>query len=423
MESEESAEAYVLSRAVEEPLEATFELGENIKDTSSKMGRPVILGILGNIIFLTILLPSIYYIFSPLVDALRGNSELTTAILLQSLLMGIVIIFLLSITVTSTIYLVQIYKFNSFLFQRYSLVTGLAASEIQEKDTKYKKYEGGVGKVEGKHVKNPIFAMLDLVEESMHELPQIVKLLRYSTYFINVSVLFVAIILLIRLAFSFDIFFVRTVYEIILGIICVVVFLPSLILLLESERSFVYLKTRHNIIDSVRFQEDISIPKGEDQLARLFKYLNENDPYVNSSYLEQNERFKEEVKIKGSSGDEHEFNAFFKGVNILKEKSVALDMPMGRFAVFIRVYKDDITMDSLSEFREAVLDVCKKDETFPLRVIALQWEVKDLPDDVYEYVLENPILWKNTLTHIQIVAEDGEIYSFIPMMAYGEDTG
>jgi hypothetical protein len=110
-------------------------------------------------------------------------------------------------------------------------------------------------------------------------------------------------------------------------------------------------------------------------------------------------------------------------VNILKEKSVSLAMPMGRFAVFVRIYKDDITLDSLSKFREDVLDVCEKDDTFPLRVIALQWEVGDLTDDVYEYVLENPILWKNTPTHIQIVAEDAEIYSFIPMMAYGKGEG
>jgi hypothetical protein len=423
MESQESGDAFVLSRAVEEPLEATFELGENIQETSSKLGRPVILGILGNIIFLVLLLFSIYFVSSLLVDGLTGSTELTTVLLLQSLLMGIIIIFLISITVTSTIYLVQIYKFNNYLFQRYSLVTDLAVSEIPEKEPTEKKEEEASIKIEGKHVKNPIFAMMDLVEESMHELPQIVKLLRYSTYFINVSVLFVVIILVIRLALGLDIILMQTIYEIILGFICVVVLLPSLILLLDSERIFVYLKTRHSIIDSVRFQEDISILEGESQLARLFKYLTENDPYVNSSYLEQNERFQEDVKIKGDSGDEHEFNAYFKGVNILKEKSVALGMPMGRFAVFIRVYKDDITLDSLSELREAVLDVCEKDDTFALRVIALQWEVKELPDDVYEYALENPILWKNTLTHIQIVAEDGEVYSFIPMIAYGEDTG
>ncbi len=423
MESDEPGDAYVLSRAVEEPLEATFERGENIQDTSSKLGRPVILGILGNILFLILLLFSIYFVFSLLFDGLTGSTELTTALLLQSVLMGIVIIFLLSITVTSTIYLVQIYKFNNYLFHRYSLVTDLTESEIPEKEPTEKKEEEASVKIEGKHVKNPIFAMLDLVEESMHELPQIVRLLRYSTYFINVSVLFLVIILVIRLALGLDIIFMQTIYEIILGFICVVVFLPSLILLLDSERLFVYLKTRHSIIDSVRFQEDISIPDGENQLERLFKYLTENDPYVNSSYLEQNERFQEDVKIKGDSGDEHEFNAYLKGVNILKEKSVALGMPMGRFAVFIRVYKDDITLDSLTELREAVLDVCEKDDTFALRVIALQWEVKELPDDVYEYALENPIIWKNTLTHIQIVAEDAEVYSFIPMIAYGEDTG
>jgi hypothetical protein len=54
-----------------------------------------------------------------------------------------------------------------------------------------------------------------------------------------------------------------------------------------------------------------------------------------------------------------------------------------------------------------------------LRIIALQWKVGELKDDVYEFVLENPIEWKRMLTHIQIVAEDGEIYSFIPMLSYG----
>ncbi len=423
MDSEEPKNAFVLSRAVEEPLEATFELGENIQDASSKLGKPLVLGILGNIIFIVLLIPSIYYILSLLMDGLRGSTELTTALLLQSLLMGIVIIFLLSITVTSIIYLVQIYKFNSYLFQRYSIVTSLADSGIKEKETIVQKDEKMGLKNQGKYIKNPIFAMIDLVEESMHELPQIVRLLRYSTYFINVSVLFLVLILVIRLALGLDIFFMRTIYEIILGGLCVIVFLPSLIFLLDSERIFMYLKTRHSIIDSVRFQEDISVPEGENPLSRLFKYLIENDPYINSSHSEQNERFQEDVRIKGASSDEHEFDAYFKGVNILREKSVALGMPMGRFAVFIRVFKDEITVDSLSEFQKAALDVCGKDDTFPLRLIALLWKLKELPDDVYEYVLENPIHWKNTQTHIQIVSEDGDIYSFIPMLSYGEDSG
>ncbi|UCF09049.1 MAG: hypothetical protein JSW28_05030, partial [Thermoplasmata archaeon] len=60
MKSEASGSTYIISRAVEEPLEATFELGENIKDISSKASRPVILGLLGLALFVLFLVPSVY---------------------------------------------------------------------------------------------------------------------------------------------------------------------------------------------------------------------------------------------------------------------------------------------------------------------------------------------------------------------------
>ena len=69
---------------------------------------------------------------------------------------------------------------------------------------------------------------------------------------------------------------------------------------------------------------------------------------------------------------------------------------------------------------EAVVDVCQKDNVFPLRVIALQQQIEDLEEDVYDFVLENQISIGNALTPIQIVAEDGDIYSFIPMISYGK---
>jgi len=129
------------------------------------------------------------------------------------------------------------------------------------------------------------------------------------------------------------------------------------------------------------------------------------------------------MSLKGASGKTHKFDAVFVGSNVLKAGSVSFDMPMGRFGTFIRTFEGDIELASLQEFREAVIDVCKKDDILPLRVMALQLEIQDLPDEVYYFAIDKPILMKNTLTHVQVTAEDGKVYSFIPMVSYGKDIG
>jgi hypothetical protein len=96
-------------------------------------------------------------------------------------------------------------------------------------------------------------------------------------------------------------------------------------------------------------------------------------------------------------------------------------MPMGEFGVFIKVFKSRITLNKLQALRASVLDVCKKKDMFPLRIIALQWEVGELSDEAYNFVLENPIEFKKTLTHLQVAAEDVDVYSFIPIISYGKE--
>jgi hypothetical protein len=418
MKSDGSGSTYLVSRAVEEPLEATIELGENIQEVSSRLERPLRLGLSGNIVFIILLLPSIFSIISLIFRGILGDEELTTGSILYSLVIGVIIIFLIAITITSILYLVQIYKFNRCNLQSCCAVNNLTIAKLEDEQ----KSRSGEEKTKkgGKHLKNPIFAVLDLEEETMHVIPQIVKMLWFCTYFISVVVLFSISTLIMKLTFNLNLLFSVSIWELIFGIITTILFIPALILLVRLESDFRYIHTRHNIIDSIRFDKDIHVPQGENQLQRLLNYLTENDPYIKSSKLANKETFKEDVMIKGSSGHEHRFDAYFSGVNILKEKSVSLGMPMGKFAVFIKVFKDDIVLKDIKKLSETVKDVCIKEDIFPLRIIALQWTVKELPDDVYEYVLENPILMKNTLTHIEIVAEDGEVYSFIPMISYGE---
>jgi hypothetical protein len=264
---------------------------------------------------------------------------------------------------------------------------------------------------------------MDLEEESMHILPQIVKMLRFCVFFIVLTLSVLVLAIVSKLGFDHNLLFSMDMIRVGVGMVVVGNLLISLKLLMEAEYNFRYIHTRHKIIDSVRFAKDIRVPKGKTSLDRLIVHLKENDPYIGSLAVAEKKKFSKKIKLKGSDGSEHVFDAYMCGNNILKNKSVALGMPMGKFGVFIRVFKDEIGLSEIKRLIDEVVDICKLQNMFPLRIIALQWFISDLPDEVYEYVLDQPIIMKNTLTNVEIVAEDDEIYSFIPMISYGERLG
>ena len=424
MKLNSSGQSYSVSRAVEEPLEATFELGEDISKLSEGLRRPVRLGILGCIILILFLLPSIYYLSMQIYELYLGSIEVTTWAYWNITAFAFLIIILFSIITTTIVYLIQVNEFNTHLLQRYSLIIDFKDAK-PPKSKKIEEKSQSKSSLTRKHMKNPIYAMLDLVEESMHALPQIVKLVRFCTYFITVMLFYMFFWLNTRSIFSiyvpYDVAYWVLFYEIAVGTLAGIMFIFSIKLLLDSEKLFTNLRSRHDIIDSIRFEPNITIPEGKNQLGRVINYLTENDPYIKSSILVNDEKFKKNITMPGHSKGDHKFDAYFSGVNVLKSRSVGLGMPMGRFGVFVKVYKSEITLKKLKELRESVLDVCGHQEIFPLRIIILQWTVAELSDEVYNQVLENPIELKNTLTHLQVVAEDGDIYSFIPIISYGKE--
>ncbi len=428
MRSRGSGKSYLVSRSVEEPLEATFELGEDISEFSEKLRVPVVLGMIGSIILLLVMLPRILYLADLVYDIYYNELEVTASIMILATIMGLWVVLLLSFIITTLVYLFQVNSFKTHLSLRYSLVSGLQHAQPAQARSGYNEKRPGhnddkimneIGTK--KHRENPIFAMLDLVEESMHALPQIVKLVRYCTYFITISIVLLSSLTLFSFIFPQHALFDVNVFEIVSGIAAIVILIPTLKLLIDSEDHFRYLQTRHDIIDSVRFGKNISVPSGKDQLKRLINYLSKNDPYIKSSILAEKGSFDKKVELAGASGGKYTFDVYFNGLNVLRTRSGSIGMPMGRFGVFIKVFKKPITLKKVRAFREALSDVCEKENIFPLRVIALQWVVEELDDEVYEYVLEDPIEMKNTLAHVQVIAEDDEVYSFIPIISYGKE--
>ncbi len=414
MDSKSAGSRFLQSRAVEEPLEASVELGEQIKIIATKALLPLNLGLLAFIIIILLTIPSIYDILLYIWQGLRGDSDFTTKLLGNVLVSLAVIIILYGILVTAFLYMTQISNFISRNLLKCCKISDLTNVKIAE--------EKGIkkGKIKGKHLKNPIFAVMDLEEESMHVLPQIVKMLRFCVFFMAIAIVILILTIVLYLVFDYNLMYSFDLIRSGVGALVVVKSFIVLKLLMDAETNFRYIHTRHDIIDSVRFEKSISVPKGKDPIHRLIVYLEESDPYIRSSHLAEKSDFSQNVKLKGASGKEHHFDGHFEGMNILKDKSVTLGMPMGKFGVFIKVFKEDITLPKIKALRDSAMDVCRSQGVYPLRIIALQWSLSDLPDDVYDYVLENPILTKNMLTHIEIIGEDGKIYSFIPMISYGE---
>jgi hypothetical protein len=409
-----SKREFLVSRAVEEPLEATLKLGDNIQIIARKTILPMRLGFVAFILIILLLIPSIYDIISYIWQGFTGGEAFTTKLMLNTIISIVIIIILFAMIITTFLYLTQIANFIARNLLRCCKVSDLTEAKIAEKKTVEK------SKINGKHFKNPIFAVMDLEEESMHVLPQIVKMLRFCVFFITITLVILIFTIVMNLGFDYNLLFSMDLVRMGVSFVVVGELIIILFMFMKTETEFRYIHTRHQIIDSVRFSKDIRVPKGKTVLQRLIVYLKENDPYIGSLAKAEKKEFSEGVKLAGSSGKEHFFDAYLTGDNILKDKSVALGMPMGGFAVFIRIFKDEITLSKIKELKDSAVDVCQIQGMFPLRIIALQWSIGDLPDDVYEYVLENPITTKNTLTNLEIMAEDGEIYSFIPMISYGE---
>ncbi len=418
MRNNGAGKTFNVSRAVEEPIDATFELGEGIQKISGKLTFPSSIGIFGTIILLILLIPSTYNLIVQIIDGYLGNQDFPTTELIIISILGLILVLLLALVTTTLIFFIQIKSFSNHLIQRYSIVTNLKNTHFTDSGIVKTKVKGK-RKFEKKHVKNPIFAMLDLVEESMHELPQLIRLLKICKLFIGLVLVYLLVSINVKLIFNLNFLFSMTYLEFILSAVALILLIPTLLLLINAEYLIKYIRVRHEIIDSIRFEKDFNIPSGKNQVIRLLNYLIKYDPFIKEYGIENFEAIQN-VSISGISGKKYKFSVYFSVLNKNPKLSSRLELPNGKFAVFIKVFKESITLKSLQSFRDAVEDVCEKENVFPLRIIALQWDVEELDEMVYEIVLENPIIMKNSSSHIQIVAEDGEVYSFIPLISYGE---
>ena len=125
MKSRSPGRTYIVSRAVEEPIDATFELGEEIQKLSGRLSTPVNLGIIATIIFIIFLLPNILYFSILLIYTLLGRLELSSTWVRNTSIFSFILVVIFAFVITNLLYLSQIKKFNTHLIQRYSAMANL----------------------------------------------------------------------------------------------------------------------------------------------------------------------------------------------------------------------------------------------------------------------------------------------------------
>ena len=406
-----------LSRAVEDPIEATFDMGTELKERTPGLNFTVNFGIAVVILFILSLVPNLLYFMISVWNISSGRTDLTDDMALRLAIMGPGHVIMLALLFTLLLFSIQLRKFYRHIYQRYDSISDLKITDIGKKGGK----KGSVKGLDKPRV-NPIRAMLDLVEESSHQVHKIIRLLELCVTIILFIMVFLAAMLIADIATAGSFIIILYPYEILLGA-WVFILIPLAMLLSDSARFFIYYDSRHHIIDSVRFGKIPAVPSGKDPLERLVKYLQVSDPVIEHAVKCSGASFKYDVKFKSADGTDHVFDAYFESENSMAYAREKVGITAGRFSVYIKVFSKPMTLDDLSLMRKAVESDIGRNSTFPLRIVALQWDISELDDDVYEYVLENPLIAHNTRCHLQIAAEDGDVYSFIPIIAYEMEDG
>jgi hypothetical protein len=405
-------EPSILSRAVEDPIEATFDLGEDLKKQAPGLNLTVNLGIILTILLIISIIPKMLYFAITMVNVYLGNTELAGEITRRLVILVPSTIVILALSITGLLFIIQLKRFYKHIYTRYDSISDLKETGPEKKPGKKDRREG-----DGKHFINPIRAMLDLIEESSHQVHKIIRLLRFCGNIYNFLLGFLVASLVVDLLTGLRFLIVFYPFELYIVVI-IILLVPLALMLNRSAEFFRYYDTRHHIIDNVRFGKIAEVPEGKNPLERLVAHLGQADPIIRAALKTDSASFKYDVKARTGSGEDYTFDAYLEGVNRIKPEPETVGVPGGSFSVYIKVFKRPITLSALERLKSAVEDDVRKSRGFPLRIIALQWEVEDLDDRVYEFVLENPVMVQNTMWHLQIVAEDGEVYSFIPQVAY-----
>lgn len=398
------------SRALEGPMEATFELKDELRaflPTAIKTHLFIMISLV--LLWLIFLIENIFGMIEIVLLAyqLHLPVELELWVFFG---VKLAFLFLFAISLTVLLFVIQSLRFIGRFSGKYRIIESLSEQDVggdlpRELDKKE------INMFQG----DPISVILEMLDNINAQLPQFVKMFRL------VIILFACLPVLIGFSLFYTFLYGNLVgfstawYLDILGFANIL--LKMLFILLSivaiyfsygSLRFFLLLQKRRMVIDNIRFDLDNKVPGGKDTIERFVTYLKATEPLL-----------KKSEDIKPLERGVSTANLKLDGLLTARVKGLSRIYTNGGHTacVYVKVYNRRLKISDINEFGESVNTHVLENKVYPLRMaLLLRGPAADLDDEVYRYVLENPAFVLGWEEHyVQLVSEeDGRFYSFIP---------
>ncbi len=395
---------FQITDAVEGPFEVRLELAERLRTYGPRLRLALWISILGTLLAIASSTIMGYGPAEGTWELLEGEAELTLGWLVTAVSQLLLIVFIWGMGLTVLLFMGQVRRFVALLGARYSTLERMGLEEPPSPEARRRP---GTPPDERPPV-DPAQALLNLAVEAEDQAPQLERMLKYSMAFTLILGGFLALQLgLAVLGLSLlpeD--WVMAVIS--LQLVALLLVILSQGFLVEAQRFFRYFTHRHRALEALETAVPVPVPSGPDALARYMSHMVDIDEVPGREPGERERPAK--VELEGASGARHAFDAALGDEEEL---------------LLVRVFTRPPGIGEVRALRKSAEDVARRTGHAPRRIVALVdgagGEV-DLTDEVYEFVMENPIEDPTTgsLRTVQIVIEVEGYYSLVPF-TYPED--
>ena len=377
-----------LSRTVVGPLEALFELGDELGAIASHFRKGIRLPTL-LILFLVVgTIPVIYDVFNFLYDYSIGAAASPSQGWSWLLAALPSLILVMALAVTSLLFIVQIFRLTRSFGARHTIINRMEESgDIPEGFT-------SSAKKDASKEKHPL-GFSGLVEEAVGQLPHLGNLLQLVRMMLVLFLIFTILDIFAFLATTFHLFFLGVtdllyiplilitgglLFAAVVGIGCPIA---------ELKR----LECRHMLVRAVLGPFPLEIPEGPTALLRLETYLASVDPLVSSN-------------VDGIKRGKESFDFLLEA-----EISAPLSpfLPSGKYGIYVKRYGLVPSQKQLKSLLVAASKHAAASGAIPLRVCALvdlqdvEAPPPDIPEELVEFIYDAGISNSNFTAPLQLI--------------------
>ena len=386
--------------SVEGALEVRLELAGEVGSYGQRMRRGLVAAAIATALAVASVTPGGIAVLLDVLDILRGASSATLAWTVLSGAQVMLMVLVWALGATILVFLVQSMRFVVVLRGRYATLERMGLDGPPEE-------RGGARRrpvVGEDRPADPALAVLGLTRDVEEQVPQLDRMLKFGSVFALLLMGFVV------LQAGLAAFGLSTIHGgwvlLVIGsqAAALVAVAVSIVAMVEIQGFLRYYMARSRSLGTFEAMAPCPVPAGTDPIDRYLSCLEAQ------GVIEEGANPSMPADLDGMDGHSHRFDAAVGG-------------PGQR--VLLRLFPRVPALDEVRALHDAAEDVAGRDGRLPRRVVALVVPGEegggdaDIPDDVYRFVLESPILdaTGSRARSVQVVSECEGFYCPVPFIA------